>query len=105
MDSARINRTRFVSHLIKRYQSPLAPAFAITSHGAQGQTLDAAIVDLQIGRGTSPISSYVAITRVRTRGDLIIYRAFDRQLFTRGGPEGPELLLNVAWRNSGSESN
>ena len=80
---------------ISRQQIPLAPAFAITSHAAQGQTLAAAIVDLQIGRGTSPISSYVAITRVKTRSDLLIYRAFDRHLFTNGGPEGPELLLKT----------
>ena len=80
---------------ISRQQIPLAPAFAITSHAAQGQTLAAAIVDLQIGRGTSSISSYVAITRVKTRNDLLIYRAFDRQLFTNGGPEGPELLLKT----------
>ena len=80
---------------ISRQQIPLAPAFAITSHAAQGQTLAAAIVDLQIGRGTSSISSYVAITRVKTGNDLLIYRAFDRQLFTNGGPEGPELLLKT----------
>ena len=78
---------------ISRQQIPLAPAWAITAHAAQGQTLAAAIVDMQIGRGTSPIASYVAMTRVRCRDDLLIYRPFDRSLFTRGPPQGPELLL------------
>jgi hypothetical protein len=80
---------------ISRQQAPLAPAFAITAHASQGQTLRAAIVDLQIGKGTNSISSYVAITRVRTAEDLLIYRAFARELFTRGPPEGPELLLKT----------
>ena len=78
---------------IHRKQLPLAPAWAITAHTSQGQTLRAAIVDLQIGRGTSPIASYVAFTRVRKCEDLLIYRPFDRELFTQGSPEGPELLL------------
>ena len=38
---------------ISRQQLPLAPAFAMTAHAAQGQTLPAAIIDLQIGKGTS----------------------------------------------------
>ena len=50
---------------ISRKQLPLALAFAVTAHAAQGQTLDAAIVDLQIGLGTSPIASYVAVTRLK----------------------------------------
>ena len=80
---------------ITRRQLPLAPAFAITAHAAQGQTLKAAIVDLQIGRGTSPIASYVALTRVARREDLLIFRPFARELFTQGPPEGPELLLQT----------
>ena len=53
---------------VTRQQLPLAPAFAVTAHAAQGQTLSAAIVDLQISNTTSPIASYVALTRVKTRG-------------------------------------
>ena len=78
---------------ITRRQLPLAPAFAITAHAAQGQTLKAAIIDLQIGNGTSPIASYVSLTRVKRKEDILIYRPFDRSLFTRGPLEGPELLL------------
>ena len=89
---------------IKRRQFPLAPAFAITSHAAQGQTLKkGAVVDLRIGCGTKPISSYVAITRVEHRSKLLIFRPFERELFTRGQQRGPELLLkhlrgeNIDW--------
>ena len=78
---------------VTRYQLPLAPAYAITAHGSQGQTLPAAIIDLQIGRGVNPIASYVAFTRVKTRHDLLIFRSFDRAIFTQGAPEGPSLLL------------
>ena len=79
---------------ISRQQLPLAPAYAITSHASQGQTLeDGAIVDLRIGKGTSPISSYVALTRVKNRNKLLIYRPFERELFTQGEAEGPALLM------------
>ena len=80
---------------VRRQQIPLAPAFAITSHAAQGQTLQAAIVDLQIGRGTSPIASYVAITRVKRRQDLLIFKPFDHDIFTQGPLQGPSLLLRA----------
>ena len=59
---------------IHRWQLPLAPAFAMTAHAAQGQTLRAgAIVDLCIGKGSNPLGSYVAMTRVTRREDLLIY--------------------------------
>jgi len=57
--------------------------------------LDAAIVDMQIGAGTNPMSSYVAFTRVRKMEDLLIFRPFDRSLFNQGDLEGPNLLLKV----------
>ena len=72
-----------------------APAFSWTAHTAQGQTLNAAIVDMQIGSGTSPMSSYVAFTRVKRMEDLLIFRPFERQLFNQGDLEGPQLLLRV----------
>ena len=34
---------------VSRFQLPLAPAYSITAHGSQGQTLRSAIIDLQIG--------------------------------------------------------
>ena len=77
-----------------RTQFPLAPAFAMTCHAAQGQTLKGgAIVDLCIGSGTNPLGSYAAMTRVTRRESLLIYRPFSRELFTQGEREGPSLLL------------
>ena len=56
---------------VKRRQFPLAPAFGVTAHAAQGQTFKkGVIVDLSIGGGTSPLSSYVALTRVQGHVDL-----------------------------------
>ena len=75
----------------------------MTAHAAQGQKQPAAIVDLQIGRGTN-----VASPRVPSREDLLIYRPFARDLYAQGGAEGPELLLKtlrgeqVGWRPSRS---
>ena len=80
---------------VRRTQVSLAPAYAITAHGAQGQTLPACIVDLVLGRGVLSIASYVAMTRVRKREHLLIYRDFPREPFTNGGPEGPILLLKT----------
>ena len=83
---------------ISRLQLPLAPAFAMTAHAAQGQTFKrGVIVDLRIGKGTSPMASYVALTRVMRREDMLIYRSFDREVFCKCGKdtrmEGPRLLL------------
>ena len=62
---------------IRRHQLPLTPAFAMTAHAAQGQTFSkGAIVDLNIGGRSSTMSSYVALTRVERREDLLIYRPF-----------------------------
>ena len=78
---------------VKRYQIPLAPAYAMTAHASQGRTLLAAIIDLQLGRGVSIIASYVAMTRARLKTDILIFRPFDREVFNHGSPEGPTLLL------------
>ncbi len=50
---------------------------------------------MQIGAGTSPMSSYVAFTRVSKKEDLLIFRPFERELFNQGNQEGPDLLLRV----------
>ena len=68
------------------------------SHAAQGQTFDkGAIVDLKIGGGTSTMSSYVAITRVERRSELLIFRPFPFEFLNQGQKPGLELLLKV-WR-------
>ena len=83
---------------LTRTQLPLMPAFAMTAHAAQGQTFaKGAIVDLRLGGSSSAMASYVAITRVEKRQDLLIYRPFPRDLFTNGQKPGLALLLRV-WR-------
>ena len=67
---------------LTRQQLPLMPAFAMTAHAAQGQTFSkGAIVDLNIGGSFNAMSSYVALTRVERREDLIIFRPFPLELF------------------------
>ena len=78
---------------VSRFQVQLAPAYAITAHASQGQTLRAAILDLQLGRGVSAIASYMAMTRLRKLEALLIFRDFDREVFSEGPLEGPTLLL------------
>ena len=83
---------------IGRRQLPLTPAWAMTSHAAQGQTFSqGAIVDMKIGGSSSTMSSHVAITRVERRKDLLIFRPFPIELFNQGQKPGLELLLKV-WR-------
>ena len=89
-----LDRHRKVPRLkIVREQLPLAPAFAMTAHASQGQTLDAAIVDLMISKESSPQTSYVALSRVRKAEDILIFRPFAREIFTRRRALGPELLI------------
>ena len=81
---------------ITRRQIPLAPAFAMTAHAAQGQTLKkGAVVDLQLGTGANPMASYVAMTRVEHRSKLLIYRPFPREPFCKGERKGPTQLLQL----------
>ena len=62
-------------------------------------------MDLQQGNGVSTIASYVAVMRVKTRKDLLIYRPFKREVFNRGAPRGATLLLkklrceHIDWAN------
>ena len=83
---------------IRRRQLPLTPAFAMTAHAAQGQTFkNGVIVDLNIGGNSSTMSSYVALTRVEKREDLLIYRPFPLELFNRGQTSSMGILLSV-WK-------
>ena len=83
---------------LTRNQLPLMPAFAMTAHAAQGQTFsNGAIVDLRLGGSSTAMASYVAITRVERREDLLIYRPFPRTLFMHGQKPGLKLLMHV-WR-------
>ena len=77
-----------------RTQFPLAPAFAITAHVGQGQTLwEGVTTDLSIALGGNPFTAYVALTRVEGRGKLLILRPFEATPFQRGVGVGRDLLL------------
>lgn len=84
---------------ITREQLPLMPAFAMTAHSAQGQTFShGAIVDLKLGGSSSVMASYVAITRVERREDLLIYSLFfPLEMFQAKQKPGRDLLVQV-WR-------
>jgi hypothetical protein len=60
--------------VIKRTQVPIMPAFAMTAHKAQGQTLSKVIVDLQGCSGSE--SPYVMVSRVTSLSGLAILRPF-----------------------------
>jgi len=50
-------------------------------------------VNLNVAKGANTIGSYVAMTRVQHRRDLLIYRPFPQSIFSSGDCEGPSLLL------------
>jgi hypothetical protein len=62
---------------IQRTQVPVLPAFAMTAHRAQGQTLNNVIVDLQSCRGTE--APYVMISHAHSLDGLLILRPFDHR--------------------------
>ena len=76
---------------INRRQCPIAPAFGVTTHFSQGETRAKAIVDLT----GDFLQCYVAISRVRSAKDLLIYRPFDPSIFRQGDPAGPKRLLEI----------
>ena len=67
----------------------------MTAHASQGLTLDAAIVDLAVGAEMSPVASYVALSRVRSPDNLLIFRPFPVEVFAAGASTGPSTL--IAW--------
>ena len=83
---------------VTRKQVPVMPAFAMTAHGAQGQTLpEGVIADLVLGVNASVLTAYVAITRVTERARLLILRAFQAEIFQQGDKSFRSLLLRH-WR-------
>ena len=83
---------------ISRLQMPLAPAFALTAHSAQGMTLDdGVIVDCVLPPGGNIITVYIAMTRVRERAKLLITRPFPLADFQKGLRGARDLLLEC-WR-------
>ena len=63
---------------IKRAALPLVPAYCITTHKSQGQTLSKVVIDLKLPNETDDIAAiYVPLSRVKRLVDLAILRPFD----------------------------
>ena len=77
----------------------LVPDFASTAHMIQGQSLEASFADVvnetMFERATEElrVTAYVMLSRAKYLQQLWIMQAFGHQLFTRGPPLGPHLLL------------
>ena len=50
-------------------------------------------MDLQAPEGASKLTSYVALSRVRDRLCILIFRPFNVESFRQGPPEGPSVFL------------
>ncbi len=77
----------------------LVPDFASTAHMIQGQSLDAASADVvndnMLEQATEElhVTAYVMLSRAKFLHQLWVMQPFGRQLFARGPPLGPNLLL------------
>ena len=62
---------------VKRKTLPLIPAYSITTHKSQGQTLPKIVIDLNMPSGMVEVTSaYVPLSRVQQLTDLIILQDF-----------------------------
>jgi hypothetical protein len=62
---------------VKRKALPLIPAYSITTHKSQGQTLPKIIIDLNMPPGMVEVASaYVPLSRVQQLSDLVILQDF-----------------------------
>ena len=74
---------------VTRKQFPLAPGFATTAHAAQGQTCpEGVLMDMHIGDAGDPLAAYIALTRVKDRRGLFVYRPFAAAPFQKGAKIG-----------------
>ena len=84
---------------VRRTGFVLVPDFASTAHMIQGQSLEAAFADvvhqsaLELATEEMHVIAYVMLSRARFLERLWVMQAFGQQLFGRGPPVGPHLLL------------
>ena len=63
---------------VKRKGLPLIPAYSITTHKSQGQTLRKIVIDLNMPPGIVEVASaYVPLSRVQQLTDLVILQDFN----------------------------
>ena len=82
------NATKKAMLSIKRRALPLVPAYCITTHKSQGQTLGKVVIDLKLPNETDDIAAvYVPLSRVKRLTDLLILRHFeDKVLLIKPAP-------------------
>ncbi|CAM4849900.1 unnamed protein product, partial [Rotaria magnacalcarata] len=69
---------KFTKVPVRRKALPLIPAYSITTHKSQGQTLGKVIIDLVTPPGpVAVVSVYVPLSRVKRLDDLLIIRPFE----------------------------
>jgi len=61
----------------KRIQVPLSPAFALTAHRSQGQSLEKVVVDLKNVHGSE--APYVMVSRAKSLQGLFVLRPFAKK--------------------------
>jgi len=62
---------------VKRRGLPLVPAYSITTHKSQGQTLPKIVIDLNMPPGVVEVASaYVPLSRVQQLTDLVVLQDF-----------------------------
>jgi hypothetical protein len=73
-----LNNQKFNTKInVKRKGLPIVPAFAITTHKSQGQTLSKIVIDLNMAPGVVEVASaYVPLSRVKRLDDLVILQDF-----------------------------
>lgn len=72
------NRNLKTTITVKRKGLPLVPAYSITTHNSQGQTLSKIVIDLNMPPGIVEVASaYVPLSRVQQLTDLVILRDFN----------------------------
>ena len=80
---------------IKRKQVPIEPGFAITSHKAQGKTMDRVIIDLAGCIGTE--QPYVMVSRATSLNGVVVLRDFEsRQISKRRSEESRKEFSRLA---------
>ena len=66
---------------IKRKQVPIEPGFAITSHKAQGKTMERVIIDLAGCIGTE--QPYVMVSRATSLNGVVVLRDFESRQISK----------------------
>ena len=78
----RTRRNQKASLSVKRRALPPVPAYCITTHKSQGQTLSKVVIDLKLPNEPDDIVAvYVPLSRVKRLADLVILRHFDYTVF------------------------